>query len=333
MNLIRTQVWQSTAGWGKRRAMADVRVIASGLRFPEGPIALADGSILLTEIERRTLTRVDRDGEIEVVAECGGGPNGAALGPDGRVYVTNNGGSFTYVEADGMLFPLAQPQDSWKGGSIQRVDLSSGAVEVLYESCAGNPLRGPNDLVFDEHGGFYFTDYGVRQGRQIDIGAIYYAKADGSEIREVAFGLDSPNGIGLSPDGKRLYVAETPRARIFWWDVVAPGEIQGGNFVIEHRGNLLRGFADFRFFDSLAVDAEGWVCVATILEGGITAIAPDGSQVEHHALADPIVTNICFGGADLRTAYATLSGTGQLVSFPWPRAGHRLANAASAPAR
>lgn len=301
--------------------MPDFKEIATGLRFPEGPIALPDGSVLLTEIERRTLTRVEPDGRVEVVADCGGGPNGAALGPNGLVYVTNNGGSFSYIEADGMMFPLSQPQESWRGGSIQRVDLERGSVETLYDRCGEHPLRAPNDLVFDAHGGFYFTDYGTRQGRQVDVGAVYYAKADGSEIREVAFGLDSPNGIGLSPDGKRLYVAETPRARVFWWDVAAPGEISGGNFAVEHRGNLLRGFADFRFFDSLAVDAEGWVCVATILEGGITAIAPDGMQVEHIPLPDPIVTNICFGGADGRTAYVTLSSTGKLVSLRWPRPG------------
>jgi gluconolactonase len=80
--------------------------------------------------------------------------------------------------------------------------------------------------------------------------------------------------------------------------------------------------------DSLAVDGEGWVCVATLVNGGITAISPDGATVEHVPFPDLLVTNICFGGDDLRTAYLTLSGTGQLVSTTWPRPGLRLAHTA-----
>jgi sugar lactone lactonase YvrE len=74
------------------------------------------------------------------------------------------------------------------------------------------------------------------------------------------------------------------------------------------------------------VDGDGWVCVATIFNGGVTAISPDGSVVEHHATGDILTTNVCFGGNDLRTAYVTLSSTGRLVSFPWPRDGLRLAH-------
>ena len=81
-----------------------------------------------------------------------------------------------------------------------------------------------------------------------------------------------------------------------------------------------------QLLDSLAVDGEGWVCVATLINGGITAISPDGATVEHVPFADPLVTNICFGGDDLRTAYVTLSGTGQLVKTTWPRPGLRLAH-------
>jgi len=74
------------------------------------------------------------------------------------------------------------------------------------------------------------------------------------------------------------------------------------------------------FLDSLAVDAEGNVCVATIRNGGITIFSPDGAQ-RHIASDDFMTTNICFGGADLRTAYLTLSSTGRLVACDWPTPG------------
>ena len=305
--------------------MTDVRELASGLRFPEGPIAMDDGSIVLVEIARQTLTRVDADGSVDVIAELGGGPNGAAVGPDGAIYVCNNGGVFTYLEVGDMVLPVHECGPDWSGGSIQRVDPQTGDVETLYDSCGGNQLRGPNDLVFDADGGMWFTDFGAKIGRQVDLGAIYYAKADGSEIREAAFELDSPNGVGFSPDGSKLYAAETYRGRVFEWDVTGPGELTGDNPLLPHGGRLLAGFADLRFFDSLAVDAGGWVCVATIGPGGITAISPDGSQIEHTPLDDVVVTNICFGGEDRRTAFVTLSSTGKLVSFEWPRPGLELA--------
>ena len=305
--------------------MTEVRELATGLRFPEGPIAMDDGSVVLVEIERGTLTRVATDGAVEVVADLGGGPNGAAIGPDGAVYVCNNGGNFTYLELGDLLVPMHEAQDSWSGGSIQRVDLETGDAETLYDSCDGNQLRGPNDIVFDRDGGMWFTDFGAKSGRQVDIGAVYYAKADGSQISEGVFGLDSPNGIGLSPDGSRLYVAETYRGRVFEWDITGPGELSADNPLLPHGGRLLAGFADLRFFDSLAVDGDGWVCVATIGLGGITAVSPDGERTEHTPLDDTIVTHVCFGGDDGRTAFAPLSSTGRLVSFDWPRPGLELA--------
>jgi gluconolactonase len=181
--------------------------------------------------------------------------------------------------------------------------------------------------VFDGHGGFWFTDHGVRLDRTSDRTGIHYAKADGSSCEEVIFPLDAPNGVGLSPDGSRLYAAETHTGRVFWWGVSAPGEIERDN-PVGHGGHLLAGLPGLQLLDSLAVDAEGWVCVGTLVNGGITAISPDGETVEHIPLPDPLVTNICFGGPDLRTAYATLSGTGALVSFEWPRPGLRLHHAA-----
>lgn len=295
--------------------------IATGLKFPEGPIAMPDGSVILVEIAGGTLARITAAGSVEVVAELGGGPNGAALGPDGMIYVCNNGG-FRWHEMDGLLFPGRQADD-YSGGRIERVDPRSGEFQVLYTEVDGQPLKGPNDLVFDRQGGFWFTDHGKTRRRDRDHGGIYYASIDGRHIREVVFPLDAPNGIGLSPEEERLYVAETLTRRVWAYDIVGPGEIRrvrrfGGP------GELLAGLPDNQMLDSLAVDAEGNVCVATLMRGGITSISADGQRRAFTEMGDPMTTNICFGGEGLRTAYITLSASGRLVAADWPVPGLAL---------
>jgi gluconolactonase len=304
--------------------VVEIREVASGLEFPEGPVWMPDGSIVLVEIKGGRVTRVGPDGSKTVVSTPGGGPNGAAIGPDGKLYVCNNGG-FEWHDVGGLTLPGDQPAD-YSGGRIERIDLATGAVEVLYRDCNGNPLRGPNDLVFDAAGrGFWFTDHGKTRKRERDRGGLYWARADGSEIREVVYPLDSPNGVGLSPDGRRVYVAETWTGRVWWWEIAEPGRVVPAAGLGAQGGTLLAGLPGFQLLDSLAVDAEGFVCVATLANGGITAISPDGARVEHVALPDPLTTNLCFGGPGLRTAWATLSATGRLVAFEWPRPGLRLA--------
>jgi gluconolactonase len=301
-----------------------MRELTSGLEFPEGPIAMSDGSIVLTEIKSGRIARVTPDGARETVAEPGGGPNGAALGPDGKLYVANNGGCFVWLDVDGLTVPH-QPNPEHESGWIERIDLETGEVEVLYRESDGRPLLAPNDIVFDREGGFYFTDHGVRDEYRSDRTAIHYGKADGSDIHEVARPLDGPNGIGLSPDGSRLYVSETPSGRVFWWDVEAPGVlVQASGGLLANGGTLLAGLPGMQLFDSMAVDSAGHVCVATLLSAGVTRISPDGEEIEFFATGDILTTNICFGGDDLRTAYVTLSGTGRLVTFEWPVPGDEL---------
>lgn len=296
------------------------RRVASGLRFPEGPVSMPDGSVILVEIARRTLSRVTPDGAIHVVATLGGGPNGAAMGPGGKIYVTNNGG-LRFLERPGKTFPIGQSED-YTGGSIQVVDPESGKVETLYDACDGRRLCGPNDLVFDRAGGFWFTDLGKTRERDMDRGAVYYALADGSMIREAIFPLERPNGIGLSPDEKTLYVVETPTARCWAFQLSAPGQIESANGPYRgEKGRVVAGLGGYQMFDSLAVDREGHVCVATLITGAVSDIWPDGSRVDQYALPDMMVTNVCFGGRGLRTMFATLSMTGTLVAFDWPRPG------------
>lgn len=301
--------------------MGDIRVIADGLKFPEGPIVMADGTVLVVEIARGSLSRVHPDGKVEVVAHVGAGPNGAAIGPDGKVYICNNGG-FEWHEIDGMLLPGLTPAD-YAGGSIQRVDLTTGSVETLYTHCDGEPLKGPNDLVFDEHGGFWFTDNGKRYARTEDVGAVYYAHCDGNFIAERIYPRSHPNGIALSPDGSILYVAETMAGRVWRYPVTAPGLVDVPPGLLNPSA-LLYGAPGFELYDSMAVEANGNVCLAALARGGITVISPEGKEVEHVPMPDPAPTNIAFGGPDLKTAYITLAATGQLVSVDWPRSGLKL---------
>ncbi|CDO37842.1 SMP-30/gluconolactonase/LRE family protein [Novosphingobium sp. KN65.2] len=296
----------------------ELEIVAEGLGFPEGPIAMADGSVIVVDTHGGRLLRVAMNGAVSPVAETGGGPNGAAIGPDGMIYVCNNGG-FAWSELEGgQLMPHGVPSD-YRGGSIQRVDPESGRVETLYTACEGRALRGPNDIVFDSQGGFWFTDFGKTSEDRVDIGYIYYAKADGSGIRQALGGLNGPNGIGLSPDEKTLYWAETPTARLWAAEISGPGQVAQAS-VPWLPGRLVLTMPGYCYFDSLAVERDGRVVVGTLIEGGLTVIAPDGAH-EHIAFPEIGITNICFGGKDMREAWATASSSGRLYRVRWPRPG------------
>ncbi len=301
----------------------EVRELAAGLQFPEGPVARLDGSVILVEIGRGTLSRVTTDGTVEVVADVGGAPNGAAMGPDGACYVVNNGG-FRWSDVGDLRIPLdlatgSNEPDNFTGGWIERVDVKTGDTTVLYRDCDGHPFRSPNDIVFDDAGGFWFTDLGKTRPRDLDKGGLYYAAPDGSSVRCAAFGTMGANGVGLSPSGDRVYVAESFTGRLWGWDLEAPGQVKpgghgpgGGHCLVATTGH----------FDSLAVEEDGTVVVAAIGQG-LCVVRPDLSY-EYIAMPDVFTTNVCFTGPDRRTALVTLSGGGRLVALDWPRPGLEL---------
>src|SRR6185295_1800224 len=104
-------------------------------------------------------------------------------------------------------------------------------------------------------------------------------------------------------------------------DVAAPGQLEAGQGFAP--GRVIHNLPGFKLLDSLAVEAGGKVCVATIINGGVTAFDPDGST-EHYGFPDILCTNICFGGADMTTAWVTASSTGKLYKAKWPRPGLKL---------
>ncbi len=297
-----------------------IRILTTGLLFPEGPVALDDGSVLCVEIARGTLTRVHADGTKSVVAKLGGGPNGAAIGPDGACYVANDGG-LTWKTQNGQTLPTGVPAN-FAGGSIQRVDLHTGAIRTLYTHVGTNQLKGPNDIVFEPSGGFFFTDTGKFYARTEDRGGVYWAKPDGSEIREVVYPLVTPNGIMLSPDRQTLYVASTATRQILSFRVTGPGQLAQKDGRAEMK--VVASLGGILNFDSMCMQADGTLVVAAGFPGQLLQISPDGNVLDKMSLPDAAVTNAAFGGHDMRTLYVTFSATGRIAVLPWSRPGLKL---------
>ena len=130
--------------------------------------------------------------------------------------------------------------------------------------------------------------------------------------------------VGLSPDESVVYVADTESSRLFAFDITSPGVIRREPFPAPYGGRCVAGLPGFQRFDSLAVEAAGNICVATLVTGLITVISPAGQLVRQVKMPDVYPTNICFGGSQLRTAYITLSASGQLAAMEWPEPGLKL---------
>jgi gluconolactonase len=319
----------TTVDWGKP--------VATGLKFPEAPVAMSDGTLLFVEIEGQRLSRLHPDGRVEKVVDLPGGPNGLAIGPDGAAYVCNNGGVYSFVDyaprqkpskkktppPPPMTFRVpVEYRPHYCGGSIQRVDLRTKAVTTLYDNYKGKRLIAPDDIVFDDKGGFWFTDTGMGDPDHLQKGAIYYAKADGTSLVRQKVSIPTANGIGLSPNGKKLHVADTIFGRL-WTLKIAKGAVKDtGPGVPNMTPVTLPGL---QWVDSLKVEKGGLVCVATLFNGGITVIDPKKGTAEHVAAPDMLVTNLCFGGADMQDVWITASGTGCIYKGHWPRPGLELA--------
>ncbi|MEJ7928315.1 SMP-30/gluconolactonase/LRE family protein [Sphingobium sp. AN641] len=300
----------------------EYEVVTDGLCFPEGPVWMLDGSIILVEVGAGRITRVWPDGRKETVAEPGGGPSGAAIGPDGFLYVVNNGG-FVCHERDGLTIP-GEALPGYKSGWLDRIDIGTGKVERLYDNCEGHPLSAPNDIVFDYQGGIWFTDFGKHLSHSIGYGGLFYAKPDGSLIKRAVAGPHY-NGIGLSPDRNTLYTAPSYESLLVAFDIKGPGDLAPTTgFVM---GRPVGQFAAHQMPDSFAVLANGHVAVATVAaRPGIASVNPESGQITNYPLDEMVVTNICFGGKDMQDAWITLGTTGRLFKTRWETPGLRLAH-------
>jgi gluconolactonase len=285
----------------------DVHVLATGLQFPEGPALAPNGDVMVTEIGGQRISRVTPGGEVSVFAETGGGPNGSNFGPDGCLYVANNGGRW----------PTDMPSTAQSGtppegaGSIQRIT-PDGTVETFLAEIDGIPLNSPNDLCFDAHGGFYFTDpaWSGLLGGDRDAGPVCYVDADGN-ARRVATGIGFPNGLGVRDDGRTLIVCESLTGMLLSYRIEEPGVLSDGS---KPNGMIGRRSVP----DGFCFDAEGRIIVAGhgtdklfVLDGA------DGRPLTTIDMPEIGPTNCCFGGLDHRTLYVTSSDQGNLLALEW----------------
>jgi gluconolactonase len=326
----------------------EMRFIAEGLDFPAGPLALGDGDVAIAEIGAGRLVRIGRDSTRAVLAEVGGAPAGSAIGPDGAIYLCNNGSPKIVREQlpDGRT--AYRPPEPGElppgiGGQIQRVTLD-GEVSTVHRACEGRDLMAPTGIVFDRQGCFYVSDSGRYDGpvrnpgvstesKHLSVlrmagamvrqaaGSIYYASPDGRMIREVLHPLAAPSGLALSPDETTLYVAEAGTGRIWAFQVAAPGQLGKRRCLGVAPGARPLNFS---WCEGIAVDDDANVLTATVVNGGVTTFSSHGQLIEHVSTGDPFTTGLCFGGDDRRTLFVTLGGSGRLIAYEaWPTLGHR----------
>ena len=272
----------------------ELRVVAEGLRFPEGPTALGDGSFAVVEMQGEAVARVGADGSVAPLGDLGGGPNGSALGSDGAVYVANNGG----LSASATGYWHAPREFD---GCVQRVD-SDGTVSVIGGGLPGEPPHRPNDLCFAPDGSLLVTDSANWEDmRNLDPGHVWRIESDGS-TRSIAEVPALPNGIGFGADG-RLYVAQSLTRKILAYDW-SDGELGEPSTFCR---------LDDGMPDGLCFDAAGNLYVCGSIGHAVHAYDPAGVLVETIETgpgSQP--TNCCLSDGSL---FVTLAIPGRLVAI------------------
>ena len=249
----------------------DATLLASGLGFPEGPVVMPDGAIVICDGNTGELLRW-ADGAMGGFADTGGSPWGALLGSDGAIYVTQGGnvpgsGDFSAVPA------------------IQRVS-ADGAVEQLATSIAGRPLAGPNDLAFGSDGRLWFTDSGTEQDDRYEArepGRLYALDAGGGGEMVLERPGVYPNGIAFDAAG-RLHWTESAAHRVC--------RLEDGEAA------TFAQLTDEHVPDGMAFAADGRLFVCTTISGGVTVLSPEGELLEEINLGE-CATNCIFDGAVL----------------------------------
>lgn len=305
--------------------MRDVLVLAQGLASPGAPFVTPGGDVLLPETGVGRLSRVSPDGRKDLVAEVGGSPIAAIMVSDGACLVCDAGSRGPI----GQIEPIGRPS-ALDRGAIKLVELSSGRCKTVYEHCDGGTPISPVALAQDAHGGIWVADFGVATREARLRGAIFYCQADGSHIERVIPAFDGPVGIGLSPQGDRLYVAEEITGRVWRFDLSGPGKIvRSRSAILAGAGHLLIGLPGFQKLGPISVCPTGELIVAVRVNGrqdlgGYMAISPAGEILNYVEVQDGYPGGLCFAPNNPGQVFASLTSAGLLIAFENPATSARI---------
>lgn len=289
---------------------------AAFVAFTEGPAVDAEGNVFFSDIVNNRIMKRAPDGRLSVWRADSGRANGNMFDAEGRL-VTCEGAEFG------------------DGGRrrITRTDMRTGAVEVLTERYEGKRYNSPNDLAIDAQGRIYFTDPRYKEDRsdlELDVEAVYRLDPNGGVTRLLQPpAIQKPNGIALAPDNRTLYLVDSSPApggnrKIWAFDLSADG--------VPSRQRLVYDFAPGRGGDGMRVDSQGnlWIAAGILrprhanetadVPAGIYVVTPDGKLLGRIPVPEDSVTNMAFGGLDLKTLYV-VSGK-SLFSIRVAVAGH-----------
>lgn len=252
--------------------------VVADIAFAEGPIFDQAGNLYFVNYHALgTLGRRTPDGTVSIWVHTGGQANGLKVDAQGRIIAADYGGK-----------------------RILRIHPVTRRIEVLTESYEGKPYLGPNDICHDPEGNIYFTDPSG-SGVENPIGAVYRItlQPDGAVagVARIADGLAFPNGLAVSPDGKRLYVAESATNRLLSWDLAPDGTLSNRRVVIELPTPTL---------DGIMFDEAGRLWIARWTSGTVDVVDVEkGALLRSYPAGGDQVTNLCWWGTDL---YVTVAG-------------------------
>ncbi|RZL02720.1 MAG: SMP-30/gluconolactonase/LRE family protein [Rubrivivax sp.] len=273
-----------------------IELIKEGFSGTEGPVGLADGSLVFTETQANRITRIWPDGTVTGFLDNTNGANGLGFTPNGDLYA---------VQVQRTRVGIIHP---------------STRAKTLTEGFEGKPFGRPNDLVVDKKGNVYFTDSGVNgalpPGAPEPAKPAVYRISAAGEVKRLASDVERPNGIQLSPDDKVLYVANTGGEHVLAYDIAADGSVGPKRLfakleVIEKTSTGISSGAD-----GLAVDDAGRVYVAS--NKGIEVFSAKGEALGSITLPKK-PQNLAFAGPDKKTLYVV--GRGAAYRFPVLTAG------------